>query len=512
MVVAPTGGKKDSFAPELLYASTPSGEVNFNKKKVVFQFNEFIQLNNVLQQIVVSPAMEILPDFEVSGKSIVMKLRDTLRTNTTYTINFGNAVVDVHEQNPLNSFTYTFSTGNFIDSFKVSGRCFNSYTLTPGDEMLVGLYSSVSFQDSFLYYNKPNYFTKSNTDGSFVIRNLPAGAFNLFAFKDANRNLKYDANEVIGFYPEIIQTTDTINESLQISTFFQNMFKSNTLIDTISRFAGVYNFVFYNPIRVNILNDINKDAYVLTKIGEKSFDTLVVFISDTSKSPVFSVNTVDTSYNLSLKKSKNTRFQPFVCDIPRMVELNDTLRISFTNPLSNQLDTSLIVLKEDTTQVKYSYIYKPENGLIYVYYPWKESTKYSILLKDSSLYDIYKQTQKKLQSTWTSRNIKDYATLELNITGVEDNQQYLLEIWSEDEKKILYQFTISKNNIIRIGEILPGSVKIKVILDKNKNGKWDNGDVFKKISPERIGYMKEKIVLRAYWDLELLIDLQKVLK
>lgn len=511
MVVAPTGGKKDAFAPELLSASTPSGEINFNKKRVVFQFNEFIQLNNPLQQIVISPAMEILPDFEVSGKSLVMRLRDTLKTNTTYTINFGNAVVDVHEQNPLSGFTYTFSTGNFIDSFKVSGRCFNSYTLTPGDEMLVGLYSSVAYQDSFLYNRKPNYFTKSNTDGSFLIRNLPAGSFNLFAFKDANRNLKYDANEAIGFYPELIQTTDTINESLQIGCFFQEIFKSNTLIDTISRYAGVYNFVFYNPTKVNILNDINNEDYVFNKFGEKAFDTLLVFISDTSKSPVFSVNTVDTSYSLSLKKSKNNRFQPFVCDIPRMVELNDTLRMVFTNPLSDQLDTSLIVLKEDTNQVKYSYIYKPEKGYIHVFYPWKESTKYSILLKDSSLYDIYKQAQKKIISSWTSRNIKDYATLELNIIGVEDNQQYLLEIWSDDEKKILYQFNISKNSIIRIGEILPGSVKIKVVFDKNKNGRWDNGDVFKKISPELIGYVKEKIVLRAYWDLDLLIDLQKVL-
>jgi hypothetical protein len=512
MVVAPTGGSKDTYAPNLVSVSTPVGETNFDKKKVVFLFDEYIQLSNPLQQIVISPAMEILPDFEVSGKSLIMRLRDTLRTNTTYTINFGNAIIDVHEQNPLSNFTYTFSTGSYIDSLVVSGRCYNSFNLAAEADLLVGLYHVEEFRDSSLYNKKPDYFTKSGVDGSFKIKNLPVGSFYLFSFKDANRNLKYDLNEAVGFYPNIIQTLDSTNDLIKISTFFQDAFKSNTLLDTLSPFAGLYTLVFFKPNQIKLLNNEDKVSYLFNKTGEKSFDSIFIFVPDTSTRPSFSIITPDTSYKLSFKKSKNSRYPLFTYDVPRMVELNDTLRISFSNPLHKRIDTSLIVLKEDTTVVKYSYVYYPEKGFLGIVYPWKESNKYSIIFKDSCLYDIFNQPLKKQQSSWTSKNIKDYASLELNIKGTGSGNNCLIEIWTEDEKKILYRFIVYQNTIIRLSEVIPGVVKIKLIDDKNKNGVWDNGDVFNRIEPEVVGYIKDKVVLRAYWDLELLIDVQQILK
>lgn len=194
----PTGGLKDTLAPVLVKAEPIAGTTFFTGNKITLTFNEYIEVLDVQKNVLVSPYQKKNPVIKSNLKTVTIKLKDTLLPNTTYSINFGNAIKDVNEGNIYKEYTYLFSTGAFIDSFTLNGTVEMAETGKVDTTVMLLLYRNAV--DSSVQKLKPNYIARVKADGSFNFLNLPAGNFKVYALKDEDGSKNYNSKkEAIGF-------------------------------------------------------------------------------------------------------------------------------------------------------------------------------------------------------------------------------------------------------------------------------------------------------------------------
>ncbi|PID95380.1 MAG: hypothetical protein CSA94_01920, partial [Bacteroidetes bacterium] len=202
-IVAPTGGAKDETPPQPLRFFPPQNSTSFNGNKITITFDEFFKVDNIKKHLLISPPMKEDPTFKTMGKSLVITLADTLKENTTYRIYMGEAIVDLHEGNPIKNFDYTFSTGTEIDSLEIKGKVVDAYTQEPVSNVLVMLYKNG--YDSIPMKEIPDYLSRTDDNGFFVFKNLQKGEFMIFALSDINANYLFDLkSEPIAYYDSII--------------------------------------------------------------------------------------------------------------------------------------------------------------------------------------------------------------------------------------------------------------------------------------------------------------------
>jgi hypothetical protein len=201
----PTGGLKDTTAPYVLRERPQNGAVNQQMRKIRIGFNEFITVENETETCIISPPLDKTPKITTRRKDLTIDLKDVeLQKNTTYTFTFTNGIADVNENNILNQYTYAFSTGNSIDTLRISGTVINAETGTASKNAFVMLYKS-DLNDSAFMTQKPNYVTQVRNDGSFTITNIAAGEYRLYALEEQNRDFMFNAgDEKIAFHEEII--------------------------------------------------------------------------------------------------------------------------------------------------------------------------------------------------------------------------------------------------------------------------------------------------------------------
>lgn len=225
---SPDGGWYDETPPKILGTSPANGSDDVNSKKVTILFNEFVKLDNPTEKVVVSPPQLEAPEVKVSGKRITVALQDTLKPNTTYTIDFSDAITDNNEGNPLGNYTYSFSTGTRIDTMEVAGYVLEAQNLEPIKGILVGLYSNLS--DTAFQHEPMMRIARTDGNGHFVIKGVAKGDYRIYALQDMDGNYKFNQpGEKIAFTPEIIMPSfkpdvrqDTIwRDSLHISDIKQ---------------------------------------------------------------------------------------------------------------------------------------------------------------------------------------------------------------------------------------------------------------------------------------------------
>jgi hypothetical protein len=208
-IVPPTGGPRDTIPPELIRSNPANMTTNFTRSEIHVEFDEFIELRNINQQFIMTPPQRRRPDFRARGRSLFIDLKDELIPNTTYTLNFGNAIVDLNEGNALSNFEFVFSTGDVIDSLSYSGIVLNAFDNQPVEGAIVMLYNDLN--DSVPYRQMPLYANRTDKDGRFRLNNLRGDTFRVFVLTDANNNYLYDrpADELIAFRDEFIMPDST---------------------------------------------------------------------------------------------------------------------------------------------------------------------------------------------------------------------------------------------------------------------------------------------------------------
>lgn len=292
----PMGGLKDSLPPVLVRANPGDSAINVKGNKITIEFNEYIQLQGLQQQLVVTPVPIIQPVIESKLKVVTIKLKDTLQPNTTYSINFGDALQDINENNPLRNFTYVFSTGAYIDTGKLSGRVVLAETGKADSTLVVVLQRNLN--DSAFSTVRPVYLARMNKEGFFNLRYLVPGRYNVFALRDQDGGLKFDSpSESIAFLDSVITVTAQ-TAPLKLYAFTETLKDFKPLTSTLPKVPASKDDrrLRYQPNLDNGSLDVLGDLKVKFERKPVKFDTTKVRLTDEKFQQL-------SGYNLTLDSS-----------------------------------------------------------------------------------------------------------------------------------------------------------------------------------------------------------------
>ena len=265
----PDGGWYDEEPPRILGTSPADGSNDVNSKKVTILFNEFITLNNPTEKVVVSPPQLETPEIKVSGKHITIELQDKLKENTTYTIDFSDAIADNNEGNPLGNYTYSFSTGNTIDTMEVAGYVLEAQNLEPVKGILVGLYSNLN--DTAFQRQPMLRVARTDGSGRFIIKGVAKGDYRIYALQDVDGNYRFNQqSEKLAFTPEIIVPSS--KPDVRQDTIWRDSLR----ISDIKRVP--YTHFFPDDVVLSAFTEVQTNRYLL-KSERKEADHFTLFFS-----------------------------------------------------------------------------------------------------------------------------------------------------------------------------------------------------------------------------------------
>ncbi|MDB5190443.1 MAG: hypothetical protein JWQ96_6, partial [Segetibacter sp.] len=203
-IVPPTGGARDSLPPRLIVATPFDSSTNFKGNRITLTFDEFVEVQNAFENVIVSPTQQNTPTIDYKLRTVSVRLRDTLEPNTTYSINFGDAIKDVNEGNVYKAFTYVFSTGNTIDEYIVRGKVVLAETGATDSTLIVVLHRNMD--DSAVAKERPRYITRVDGQGNFQFNNLPQGRFAIYAIPSGFSRRYDDTTKPFAFADTAIVT------------------------------------------------------------------------------------------------------------------------------------------------------------------------------------------------------------------------------------------------------------------------------------------------------------------
>lgn len=229
--IGPQGGPKDTIPPVVVKETPANGSNHFKDKKIEILFNEYLQLDNVQANLLVSPPQQVPPDVKAQGKKVVITMQEDLIDSTTYTLDFGNSICDYTEKNPIRGYQYAFTTGDRIDSLEVYGVVVNAEDLNPVSGVLVGLHANLS--DSAFSTLPFTRIARTDSLGGFGVRNLRGGQYSLYALQDLSRDYRYQPGEGLAFADSLVVPEYQV-EIVRDTIWRDTLLVDNQTLDTIT--------------------------------------------------------------------------------------------------------------------------------------------------------------------------------------------------------------------------------------------------------------------------------------
>lgn len=302
----PTGGSKDTIPPRLLNASPGLQSTNVSGNKITLTFNEYVEIKDAQTNVLISPYPKKTPSVDHKLKTVTVKLKDTLLPNTTYSINFGNAIVDINEGNPLKDFTYVFSTGSNIDSLMLSGKVIIAETGKPDSTLMALLYRNAD--DSAVQKRKPDYLTKLSGNGSFVFINLPPGNFKVYALKDGDGGKTYNSKKELFAFAD---APVTVSENTEAVTLYASAFEKEKLVTTQKSTVSKKLVITYSPGMQ--LQDLISPFELSFNNPLKDFEPSKLILTDTNAVPIpattWSIDSSRTKISLAVNWQEEKQYR-----------------------------------------------------------------------------------------------------------------------------------------------------------------------------------------------------------
>lgn len=508
-VVRPTGGPKDKTAPVVEKYIPDSASTNFKSKEINIFFNEYIQLKDINNQLIISPPLKRTPDIEANNKQLRIKLSDTLEENTTYTINFGNSISDITEGNVKENFQYVFSTGNFIDSISFSGKVQYAFNKKTEKGILVMLYKSMG--DSLPYKRPPSYFTKTKENGTFRINNITGGKYKLFALKDSDNNYLFNSkDEAIGFSDTLINLFTSSSGNIFLFKETPKQFLKKALYAQFGKINLIFNksaedikleYLRGNPSDFLKEYSSQKDTLHIWYTGKEELVKIKVWDND------FLPDTAEIKMISKEKAMNNSRgakpglSASFNATESNPLNIGSSFIIEFSNPVK-EADLTKIKLtqKTDTLKIAPVFIDSTRRKLAFKY-TFTEDSSYSISVLPGVVKDIFGFTNDTIKAAFKVQKEKFYGSLRLDLEIPLTADNYILQLIDEKENVIRESF-VKGSALINYEHILPGRYRLKIIYDDNSNNKWDTGNYLKKQQPEKVTYFSTPLTIRSNWDME----------
>lgn len=506
----PEGGPKDENAPLFIMSNPPYESINFDDDEIRLVFNEFIKLKDLNKQLVVSPPLKVPLVITPQGaatKKLKIKILDTLKKNTTYIINFGNAVEDNNESNKLENFKYVFSTGNYIDSLTSSGFVKDAFYTKKLKSINVLLYRiDTAFTDSIIYKKKPSYVANTLDTTKFTFTNLRKGKYLMIALKEASNDYLFSPKtDKIGFYPDTITLPrDSIVEK-PLVIFKETQPYTFKRAKEVSKGKIMFGFEGQRKnFSVKITSDTPNDFKSISKF-EFEKDTLnywyTPFEADSLNFIVSNDNFLDTvTVRLRKKKIDSLILRS---SVNGTLHFRDTLFVNSNNPIT-KIDTSKIsITDKDTIAVSYTKFADSKKNKVAILFDKKPEQRYSVNILPEAFEDIFEQKNDTLNFSLSTKEIEDYGRITVKVVN-ESKENILIDLVTGKNKDEVIQRNIlsgdSQNIVYDLLE--PNTYYLRAIVDENKNNKWDTGSYLQKKLPETILYFNEELKLRANYYLD----------
>ena len=502
---SPTGGPKDTIPPVLISASPKLNTIFFDKEEVKFLFNEYVKLNEIDKQLIISPPLKIggykLHPTMSASKKITLSILDTLLDNTTYTFNFGEGIEDYNEGNKMSFFSYTISTGAEIDSLNLKGIIKDAIEMEPDDFISLQLYPiDSSYNDSTIYNKKPFYVTSTLDSTVFEFKNLKAGKYELIALKDFSNNYFFDQNvDQIGFLNSPI--TLPLDSIIEL-----NIFKEKTLFSWANPFfvndhhIGHGYYGDYDNQKFKLISNVPKSfKYIITKNRET--DTLNYWFKGITTDSLKFEYPINDTIKTELVNFKNPIKDSLIINQLTIgaLDLTEIFKVSSNLPITS-FDNSLVkIRKKDSTLVSSEIRIDENYDRVEIDFKLLPNDLYEIQLLPNALKDFWGNTHDTLNYRVSTKKIEDYGNIFIQLI-YEDSYEFILELLKDNKVIRSYSKPIENSNYPF--EILnPGKYFLRLIKDKNNNDRWDTGNYLKKIQPEEVIYYPFELELRANWDL-----------
>ncbi len=333
VIIPPNGGPKDSIPPVLIQALPALSTTNFNANKIVLSFDEFVEIKNVQENLIVSPLPKTNPIVDFKLKTVTIKLKDSLLPNTTYSLNFGNALVDVNEGNPLKGFNYIFSTGKYIDSNNIKGNVMLAETGTIDTTLIAVLYSNLD--DTAVLKTKPVYMTRVDSKGDFHFDHLPNQRFNLYIMPNDFMRRYDDSTKMFAFMDSSIKSS-LYPSSIKLLAFEESKKKDKKTTTTtkpdkkkLVYTSSLENFrqdLLLKTLTLTFSNKLKKGDSTKIKLVDTTYRTIntASVIIDTVLSKVQIVNQWKAADTLRLIIDKALAIDTF----GNTLEKNDTIKFT----------------------------------------------------------------------------------------------------------------------------------------------------------------------------------------
>ncbi|MEE9407885.1 MAG: Ig-like domain-containing protein [Polaribacter sp.] len=505
----PEGGPKDEDAPLFVTSNPPYETINFDKKEIEIEFDEYIKLKDINKQLIVSPPLKnpaVITPQGTASKFIKIKILDTLKENTTYIFNFGNSIEDNNENNKLEAFKYVFSTGDYIDSLLTSGTVKDALLNETPKNINVLLYKiDSSFTDSIIFKKKPNYVTNTLDSTNFNFTNLKEGKYLMIALKEESSDYIFNPKtDKIGFYKDTITLPkDSIIEK-PIVVFNEIQPYRFRRGKEVSKGKIVFGYEGeIKKFKVKLQSEVPKDYKSMSKF-EIDKDTLnywfTPFEADSLNFIVSNASFLDT-ITVKLRKKK-TDSLTINSTVNGTLHFRDTLFLKTNNPII-KLDTSKIsITDKDTLSIPFSGYIDAKENKIGVLFDKKQKQSYSVTILPEAFKDIFEQKNDTLNYSLRTQELEDYGKITINIVNEKSNS-LIIELLEGKNKDKVVEIRFIKGTETLVFDLLePKTYYIRATIDSNKNNKWDTGNYLLKQLPEDIIYYTEDIEVRANYFIE----------
>jgi len=377
-IVPPSGGPRDSIPPYAVYAKPKDSSTNIAPKEILISFNEYITTNAIQEQLIVSPNIKNNPLVDQRLNMVRIRLSDSLNANTTYSLQFGNALRDVNEGNIAQNFTYVFSTGDYIDTGKLYGKVRIAETGLV-DSSLIAVLHPID-NDSAIFKDKPAYYTRINGQGIFEFNFLPSKDFNIYILPNDYNKRYDDSTKLFAFLNNTVHPTKT-NDSIQLYAFEASPKKEKKSASNSS------------------VKNAKKQAPVL-------------------------------KYSSNLEGNEKDILSSLTLNFETPIRLSDSFKIGIT-------DTNLIKL--ETAQVM---VNKQNKQQVEIEFPWEANTDYKLVLPQKSIQDSLSNFLVKADTIrFKTKPESSYGTAILRVNGFQQFEQPVLLLIQDQKVKFSYPIT-----------------------------------------------------------------------
>jgi len=516
---SPTGGPVDSIPPVLINASPKINSTNFDSKEIRLTFDEFIKLDNVDEQLIISPPInkssyEVKPLNGVT-KKVFLEFIDSLETETTYSINFGNSIKDNNEGNPLTFFSYTFSTGETIDSLYVRGNISDAFDKETDDYISIHLYRIDSiFNDSIIFNNRPTYISNSLDSTSYQFKNIKEGKYLILALKDIDNNYFFDPfYDKIGFIDSLITLPrDSIINFKLFKEETSLIWDKPHFINSEKIGFGYFGKLDLKNIQIesSLPDSVN---YTYTK--ENAKDTLIFWLSRNSFDSLnFNLIEKDTTKLVTVKfdRSNDTLIDSLSISpkTTSIIHLKETFKLSSNIPLKNIQDSLITIRDIDSLIVPFTTSINDNLDQIDIKFEVSPSDNYRLFILPEAIKDIRGVSNDTLQYNVFSQSLEDYGNVYLDVIR-NSNSKFILQMIDSNGDVIRVFKNVNQDATYNFDYVRPGKYIFRLIEDANNNDKWDTGNYLKKIKPERVYYFSNELEVRANWDLNETFNLNQIM-